>query len=131
MTLPHLKILDRYMLSELSGPFLFGLSAFTLIFAATQLINIGRIVSETHAPLWAAVEAFLWGLPPIVVLAIPMAMLLGTLLAIQRLSGESEINGDESGRDNVRAHRGALAAGGDRRFGCDACAAGTRRSVCP
>ena len=85
------------MLSELSGPFLFGLSAFTLIFAATQIINIGRILSETHAPLWAAVEAFIWGLPPIIVLAIPMAMLLGTLLAIQRLSGESEITAMKAG----------------------------------
>lgn len=97
MTLPRVTILDRYMLSELSGPFLFGLSAFTLIFAATQIINIGRVISETHAPLWAAVEAFLWGLPPIVVLAIPMAMLLGTLLAIQRLSGESEITAMKAG----------------------------------
>jgi lipopolysaccharide export system permease protein len=93
----RLKILDRYILSELVGPFLFGLSAFTLIFAATQIINIGRIVSETHAPLWAAIEAFLWQLPPIVVLAIPMALLLGTLLAIQRLSGESEITAMKAG----------------------------------
>lgn len=79
------------MLAELVGPFLFGLSAFTLIFAATQIINIGRIMSETHAPLWAAIEAFLWQLPSMVVLTIPMALLLGTLLAMQRLSGESEI----------------------------------------
>ncbi|MFN2450237.1 MAG: LptF/LptG family permease [Candidatus Baltobacteraceae bacterium] len=84
-------ILDRYMLAELVGPFLFGLSAFTLIFAATQIIAIGRVLSETHAPLWAAVEAFVWQLPGMVVLTIPMALLLGTLLAIQRLSGESEI----------------------------------------
>ena len=79
------------MLAELTGPFLFGLSAFTLIFAATQLINIGRILSETRAPLWAAVDVFLWQLPGMVVLTIPMALLLGTLLAVQRLSGESEI----------------------------------------
>ncbi len=91
MTLWRPRILDRYLLSELSGPFIFGLSAFTLIFAATQIISIGRAISETHAPLWAGVEAFLWALPPIMVLAIPMAMLLGTLLAVQRLSGESEI----------------------------------------
>lgn len=79
------------MLAELIGPFLFGLSAFTLIFAATQIIAIGRVLSETHAPLWAAIEAFLWQLPGMVVLTIPMALLLGTLLAMQRLSGESEI----------------------------------------
>lgn len=97
MTLPRLTILDRYMLGELVGPFLFGLSAFTLIFAATLIINIGRVVSEYHAPLWAAIEAFVWQLPPIVVLAIPMALLLGTLLAIQRLSGESEITALKAG----------------------------------
>jgi lipopolysaccharide export system permease protein len=64
-------ILDRYMLAELAGPFVFGLSAFTLIFAATLVFG--------------------WSLPADVVLVIPMALLLGTLLAVQRLSGESEI----------------------------------------
>jgi lipopolysaccharide export system permease protein len=94
---PRITILDRYMLGELVGPFLFGLSAFTLIFAATQIIAIGRAVSEAHAPLWAAIEAFLWQLPSMVVLTIPMALLLGTLLAIQRLSGESEITAMKAG----------------------------------
>jgi lipopolysaccharide export system permease protein len=78
------------MLTELAGPFGFGLTAFTLIFAATELLNIGKLVSNDHAPLWAAVLIFLWSLPGQVVLVIPMALLLGTLLAIQRLSGESE-----------------------------------------
>lgn len=91
MKSPRLTILDRYMLAELSGPFLFGVSAFTLIFAATQLIAIGRVVSETHAPLWAAIEAFAWQIPGMLVWTIPMGLLLGTLLAMQRLSGESEI----------------------------------------
>jgi lipopolysaccharide export system permease protein len=85
------------MLSELAGPFGFGLSAFTLIFAATQILAIGRLVSDEHAPLWAAIEDFLWHLPGIVALVIPMALLLGTLLAIQRLSGESEITAMKAG----------------------------------
>ena len=79
------------MLTELAGPFGFGLSAFTLIFAATELLNIGKLVSNEHAPLWAAVLVFAWSLPGEIVLVIPMALLLGTLLAMQRLSGESEI----------------------------------------
>lgn len=85
------------MLTEMSGPFVFGLSAFTLIFAATQILNIGRLISSQHAPLWAAVEVFLWQLPGIFVLVLPMALLLGTLLAIQRLSGESEITAMKAG----------------------------------
>jgi lipopolysaccharide export system permease protein len=84
-------ILDRYMLTELGGPFVFGLAAFMLIFAATEILNIGKLVSNEHAPLWAALLVFLWALPADVVLVIPMALLLGTLLAVQRLSGESEI----------------------------------------
>jgi lipopolysaccharide export system permease protein len=84
-------ILDRYMLSELAGPFVFGLAAFMLIFAANEILNIGKLVSSEHAPLWAALLVFVWSLPADVVLVIPMALLLGTLLAVQRLSGESEI----------------------------------------
>jgi lipopolysaccharide export system permease protein len=84
-------ILDRYMLTELAGPFVFGLSAFMLIFAATEILNIGKLVSSEHAPLWAALSVFVWSLPADVVLVIPMALLLGTLLCVQRLSGESEL----------------------------------------
>jgi lipopolysaccharide export system permease protein len=84
-------ILDRYMLTELAGPFVFGLTAFMLIFAATELLNIAKIVSNEHAPLWAALLVFGWSMPGYVVLVIPMALLLGTLLAVQRLSGESEL----------------------------------------
>jgi lipopolysaccharide export system permease protein len=90
-------IMDRYLVAELQGPFLFGLSAFTLIFVATQILAIGRLVSEEHAPLWAAVEYFLWQMPYYLLLVIPMAMLLGTLLAMQRLSGESEITALKAG----------------------------------
>lgn len=92
-----LRILDRYLLTELAGPFAFGLSAFTLIFSATQILNIGKLVSNQHAPLLAAIEVFLWSLPGIVVLVIPMALLLGVLLAMQRLSGESEITAMKAG----------------------------------
>ena len=93
----RLTILDRYVLSELSGPFLFGVAAFTLLLAAGQIIAIGRLVSEANAPIWAAIEFFLWQLPGMFVLTIPMGLLLGTLLAIQRLSGESEITAMKAG----------------------------------
>jgi lipopolysaccharide export system permease protein len=78
------------MLTELAGPALFGLSAFVMIIAANQLINLGKLVSSEHVSLWVAIPLFLWQLPSEVVLAIPMALLLGTLLAVQRLSGDSE-----------------------------------------
>jgi lipopolysaccharide export system permease protein len=90
-------ILDRYVVSELIGPFNFGLSAFTLIIAATNILAISRLVSEEHAPLGASVAYFLWQIPEIVVTVMPMAMLLGTLLAMQRLSGDSELTALKAG----------------------------------
>jgi lipopolysaccharide export system permease protein len=93
----HVTILDRYLVSELAGPGLFGLSVFTLIFVATQMLQIGHLVSEEHAPLGAALEYFLWQMPYFLVYVIPMSMLLGTLLSMQRLSGESEITAMKAG----------------------------------
>ena len=46
------------MLRSSAGRSCFGLSAFTLIFAATQILDIGKLVSNEHAPLWAAIEVF-------------------------------------------------------------------------
>jgi len=85
------------MIMELAGPFGFGLLAFTSIVAATQILALGRLVSNDHAPLWAAIEVFLWSLPSMLLLALPMALLLGTLLAVQRLTGESEITAMKAG----------------------------------
>ncbi|HVA37551.1 MAG TPA: LptF/LptG family permease [Candidatus Dormibacteraeota bacterium] len=92
-----MKTLDRYLVSELGPPTLFGLSAFTLIFVITQILNIAKLVTEEHAPLLAAVEYFVLQLPGIIVLVIPMALLLGVLLAMQRLSGDSEITALKAG----------------------------------
>jgi lipopolysaccharide export system permease protein len=93
----HVTILDRYLVTELSGPALFGGAAFTLIFVATQFLAIGRLVSQQNAPLLVAIEYFLWEMPAYLLLVIPMAMLFGTLLSMGRLSGESEITALKAG----------------------------------
>ena len=91
--LPALTVttLDRYMIGELAGPLLFGFSAFLLIFVAANLLSLSRLLTEEHAQLWPVIEYFLWGLPEVIPYVVPMAVLLGVLLAMQRLSGESEI----------------------------------------
>jgi lipopolysaccharide export system permease protein len=93
----RVTILDRYLVAELAGPAFFGAVAFTLIFVATQLLAIGRLVSQENAPLLVAIEYFLWEMPYYLLLVIPMAMLFGTLLSMGRLSGESEITALKAG----------------------------------
>lgn len=92
-----MKILDHYMVKELGGPFLFGLAAFTLLFVAGQLLNIARLVSEEHASIWAAAKYFVYTLPATLVLTFPMSMLLAVLLAMSRLSGDSEVTAIRAG----------------------------------
>jgi lipopolysaccharide export system permease protein len=91
------KLLDRYMISELGGPFVFGLAAFTLLFVAGELLNVARLVSEEHASLLAAAKYFVYTLPQTLVLTFPMSMLLSVLLAMSRLSGDSEITAMRAG----------------------------------
>ena len=92
-----MKILDRYMLSELTGPFVFGLAAFTLLFVAGNLLNIARLVSEEHASVFAAAKYFIYTLPSTLVLTFPMSMLLAVLLAMSRISGDSELTAIRAG----------------------------------
>jgi lipopolysaccharide export system permease protein len=93
----RITILDRYFVTELGGPAFFGAVAFTLIFVATQLLAIGRLVSQENVPLLVAIEYFLWEMPAFLLDVIPMAMLFGTLLSIGRLSSESEITALKAG----------------------------------
>ena len=92
-----MKVLDRYMVAELVGPFLFGLAAFTLLFVAGNLLNIARLVSEEHASVWAAAKYFVYTLPSTLVLTFPMSMLLAVLMAMSKLSGDSELTAMRSG----------------------------------
>src|SRR5271165_4996511 len=108
----RLGILDRYMIQDLVGPFLVGLGAFSSIFAATEILAISRLVAQQHAPLVAVIEYFLWQMPQIIVTVVPMAMLLGVLLEMQRLSGDSEITAMKAaGISLVRIVQPLLVAG--------------------
>src|ERR1700758_3226354 len=85
------------MLKELVGPFVFGLAAFTLLFVAGNLLNIARLVSEEHASIFAAAKYFVYTLPATLVLTFPMSMLLAVLLAMSRVSGDSELTAIRAG----------------------------------
>lgn len=87
-----LKIVDRLLLSEMISPFLFGVGLFSLLTIATVVMNDAlKFLTRYDLPP----EAFflLVGLaaPQFIVLSLPMGALLGTLLAVGRLSSDQEI----------------------------------------
>ena len=87
-----MRLLDRHILRELLGPFLFGVAAFTsLMFAGRELFRLTELVAEFHAPLLTAGKLMLLEMPGLIVITLPMSMLLAALLGFGRLSGDSEV----------------------------------------
>ena len=88
----RLPLIDRWLLSELLGPLLFGIAAFTAVSLSVGVVfELVRRVAESGLPLLAAIQVLLLRLPGFLVLAFPMATLMATLLAYSRLSGSSEL----------------------------------------
>ncbi|MBU2698995.1 lipopolysaccharide export system permease protein [Sporomusaceae bacterium BoRhaA] len=93
-----MRILDKYIIKELLGPFVFGIAAFSSVFIGTStLFRIAQYVTKYGASMWIVTQLFVYSLPPIVVLTFPMSMLLASLLSFGRLSGSSEITAMRSG----------------------------------
>lgn len=90
-------ILWRYILKEHIGPFLFGLSIITLVFLLNLVFReLGRILSRGLS-FAVIVEFFFLNLAWIVALAVPMAVLIATLMAFGRLAGDGEITAMKAG----------------------------------
>lgn len=86
-----MKLIDRLVIRDIVGPFLFGVAAFSsLAFALSVLLKITDWVTR-GMPLSIALQIVVYSLPNILFLTLPMATLLGVLMGITRLSGESEV----------------------------------------
>lgn len=86
-----MKRIDRLIISELFGPWFFGVAMFTsLLLAATYLGRIADFVVQ-GVPVMTIIKVTLLYLPPMLVQTFTMSTLLGALLAFGRLSGDSEI----------------------------------------
>ncbi len=86
------RLLDRLVLREMAEPFLFGIGAFTILLVAGNLLfRIADLVIQRGISLFVVVRLFLYYLPGVVVLTIPMGSLLAALLGFGRLSANVEI----------------------------------------
>jgi len=86
-----MKTIDRYLLTEMVGPFVFGLCIFGSLWLANLLIRMVNLFVTKGVALRAVVEIFVYSTPAIVVTTLPMATLLAVLLALGRLNSDSEV----------------------------------------
>jgi lipopolysaccharide export system permease protein len=96
------KIINRYILKEHVGPFVFALSALTSLLMLQYIARrFGELVGKGIA--WQViVQFFLLAIPFTVALTLPMSVLVAVLYAFSRLASENEVNALKAGGVSTR-----------------------------
>jgi len=86
-------LLDRFIVGELTQPFVFGVLIFSmLLITGDVLFQIANLLIEGGVSLWTVTRLFLYKVPGVVVLTLPISCLMATLLGFGTLSMHGEIN---------------------------------------
>lgn len=86
-----LKILDRYMISELTGPFVLGIVGFVMVMITDLLFTFTDLIINKGVPFFAVLQLMFYKLPSIMVLTFPVSVLFSTAMALGRLAKDNEL----------------------------------------
>jgi lipopolysaccharide export system permease protein len=87
-----MKILDRYLISDLIGPFLLGIAGFILIMTVDLLFTFVDMIINKGVPTWAVIRLIFYKLPAIMVLTFPVSFLFATTFSLGQLAKDSELS---------------------------------------
>jgi LPS export ABC transporter permease LptF/LPS export ABC transporter permease LptG len=85
------RLIDSYIVREMLAPTAIGLLVFTFVLLIDQIPRLLAVLVARSADLATIVRVFVNLLPSILAVTIPMAFLLGVLLAFGRMASDSEI----------------------------------------
>lgn len=85
-----MKLSRKYLLAEMAGPFLLGLGSFTLVVLLHRFSRLADMVIARDVPLRLVGRLLLALFPPFFEITLPASFLLAVLLALGRLSADSE-----------------------------------------
>jgi LPS export ABC transporter permease LptG/LPS export ABC transporter permease LptF len=88
---PLVRKLTRYILGEITSHTLIGCALFTFILFIPNLPRILEVVVRNTSTLTNVLQVFLFSLPDLFKVTIPMAVLVGILLGFSRMAADSEI----------------------------------------
>jgi LPS export ABC transporter permease LptF/LPS export ABC transporter permease LptG len=86
-----MRILDRYIVREVFRHAFLGLVVFTFVFFVPQLVRLMALFVRHTGSGSQILELFLCIFPGVFTFTIPMAVLIGVLLGLGRMSADSEI----------------------------------------
>ncbi len=86
-----MRILTGYILKEMFSHSLLGLVIFTFVIFIPHLSHLLELVVRHDLPASEILWLFLLPMPGIVVMTIPMAVLVGTLIGLSRMAADGEV----------------------------------------
>ena len=86
-----MRILTRYILKEIFSHSLLGLLVFTFVIFIRQLGNLLELVVRHNVPLRDMATLFLLPVPNILMMTIPLAVMVGTLIGLSRMAADGEV----------------------------------------
>ena len=86
-----MRILTRYILKETFSHSLIGLLVFTFVIFIRQLGNLLELVVRHNVPLRDMATLFLLPVPSILMMTIPLAVMVGTLIGLSRMAADGEV----------------------------------------
>ncbi len=84
-------ITRKYVLGEMTGPFLVGVGSFTVIVLLQQFSRLADLVIARGVPTSLVGRLLLSLIPPFFEITLPASLLLATLLGLGRLAADSEL----------------------------------------
>lgn len=84
-------ILSRYVLKEHIGPFLFGFFVITFVLIIDFIPHMLELIIGKDLSAWTVIKFLVLNLAWMLALAVPMAVLVATLMAFGRLTADKEI----------------------------------------
>lgn len=85
------KLLDRYIFTELLGPFLVSLGALCFVMLTRELLRLVELLVSKGVGLFAVLKVFAHLLPSFLVLTLPIAGIIASITAFGRLSFDKEL----------------------------------------
>jgi LPS export ABC transporter permease LptF/LPS export ABC transporter permease LptG len=86
-----MRLLDKYICREVGSHAFLGFAVFTFVLFVPQLVRLMDLIVRHSAGMGTVALLFLCTLPPALIFTIPMAVLVGVLIGLGRLSADSEI----------------------------------------
>ena len=84
-------IVWRYVFREILSPVLLGLMVYVLLFLMNALFELAELAIKKDIPIGVVARLLLYLMPRVLEMTLPMAILLGILIGVGRLSADSEL----------------------------------------